>query len=47
MYTITNENDQIGLNAVIQSGMIIGVTDKDNNRTCVMRTHFYNQVYKR
>ena len=47
MYTITNENDQIGLNAVIHSGMIIGVVDKDNNRTCVMRTHFYNTVYKR
>jgi hypothetical protein len=47
MYTITDTKDQIGLNAVINSNMIIGVIDRNSNRTCIMRTHFYDQMYKR
>ena len=47
MYTITDENDQIGLDAVIKNKMIIGIIDKNNNRSCIMQTHNRNEVYKR
>lgn len=39
MYTVTNENDKIGLDAALRNNMIMGVVDKDNNRTCIMQSH--------
>jgi hypothetical protein len=44
MYTITNP-DEIGLNAIINNKMIIGVVDRHGKRTCIMQTHIHNDLY--